>query len=156
MNYKIELLKENNNYKLMNLVKIHLNAFEKFNFRSWNYIDFLDFLNNSSKIFYYKSDNKILGFIIINLTSDFNEIITMAVDKIHQRKKIGKKLLEYIINCYQSDKALYLEVAKNNYQAINFYNKYGFEVISERKKYYFICRGKNKGSRVDALIMKLS
>ena len=156
MNYKIELLKENNNYKLMNLVKIHLNAFEKFNFRSWNYIDFLDFLNNSSKIFYYKSDNKILGFIIINLTSDFNEIITMAVDKIHQRKKIGKKLLEYIIKCYQSDKALYLEVAKNNYQAINFYNKYGFEVISERKKYYFICRGKNKGSRVDALIMKLS
>ena len=139
----------------MNLVKIHLNTFEKFNFRHWNYSDFCDFLNSSSEIFYYESNNKILGFVVVNFNSDFNEIITFAVDKIYQRKKIGKILLEYIINYFKSKKGVYLEVAKNNYQAINFYKKNGFKIIAERKKYYLICRGKRKGTRVDALVMRL-
>ena len=155
MNFKIEILQEENKFILMNLVKIHLNAFEKFNFRHWDYSDFSDFLNSSSKIFYYESNNKILGFVVANFNSDFNEIITIAVDKIYQRKKIGKILLEYIINYFKSKKGLYLEVAKNNYQAINFYKKNGFKIIAERKKYYSICRGKNKGARVDALVMRL-
>ena len=140
----------------MNLEKIHLNAFEEFNFRNWTYSDFSDFLNSKSKIFYYESNNKILGFVVVNFNSDFNEIITIAVDKIFQRKKIGKILLEYIINYFKSKKDLYLEVAKNNYQAINFYKKNGFKIIAERKKYYLICRGKRKGTRVDALVMRLS
>jgi len=155
MNFKIEILEEENKLILMNLVKIHLNAFEKFNFRYWNYSDFFHFLNSSYKIFYYESNNKILGFVVVNVNSDFNEIITIAVDKIYQRKQIGKILLEYIINYFNSKKDLYLEVAKNNYQAINFYKKNGFKITSERKKYYLVCRGENKGNRVDALVMKL-
>ena len=156
MNFKIEILEEENKSILMNLVKIHISAFEKFNFRYWNYSDFSDFLNSSYRIFYYESHNKILGFAVVNFNSDFNEIITIAVDNIYQRKKIGKILLEYIINYFNSKKDLYLEVAKNNCQAINFYKKNGFKIIAERKKYYFICRGKNKGTRVDALVMKLT
>ena len=155
MNFKIEKLEEENKFILMNLEKIHLNAFEEFNFRNWTYSDFSDFLNSKSKIFYYESNNKILGFVVVNFNSDFNEIITIAVDKIFQRKKIGKILLEYIINYFKSKKDLYLEVAKNNYQAINFYKKNGFKIIAERKKYYLICRGKRKGTRVDALVMRL-
>ena len=38
-----------------------------------------------------------------------------------------------------------LEVAENNIKAINLYKKYGFEIISRRKKYY---------KEFDALIMK--
>ena len=155
MNFKIEILQEENKFILMNLEKIHLNAFEEFNFRNWTYSDFSDFLNSKSKIFYYESNNKILGFVVVNFNSDFNEIITIAVDKIFQRKKIGKILLEYIINYFKSIKDLYLEVAKNNYKAINFYKKNGFKIIAERKKYYLICRGKRKGTRVDALVMRL-
>ena len=155
MNFKIEILQEENKFILMNLEKIHLNAFEEFNFRNWTYSDFSDFLNSKSKIFYYESNNKILGFVVVNFNSDFNEIITIAVDKIFQRKKIGKILLEYIINYFNSKKDLYLEVAKNNCQAINFYKKNGFKIIAERKKYYLICRGKRKGTRVDALVMRL-
>ena len=115
----------------MNLEKIHLNAFEEFNFRNWTYSDFSDFLNSKSKIFYYESNNKILGFVVVNFNSDFDEIITIAVDKIFQRKKIGKILLEYIINYFKSKKDLYLEVAKNNYQAINFYKSNGATVSRE-------------------------
>ena len=156
MNFKIEILREENKFILMNLVKIHLNAFEEFNFRHWNYSDFSDFLNSNYKIFYYESNNKILGFVVVNFNSDFNEIITIAVDKTYQRKKIGKNLIEYIINYFKSKKGLYLEVAKNNCRAINFYKNNGFKIIAERKKYYSICRGKNKGAKVDALVMKLS
>ena len=155
MNFKIEILQEENKFILMNLEKIHLNAFEEFNFRNWTYSDFSDFLNSSNKIFYYEANNRILGFVVVNFNSDFNEIITIAVDKIYQRKKIGKILLEHIINYFNSKKDLYIEVAKNNCQAINFYKKNDFKIIAERKKYYSICRGKNKGTRVDALVMKL-
>ena len=155
MKYKINFLKENNRDILIKLVEVHQNAFKKFGFRPWNYKDVLDLFNNGSHIFYYTSNNKILGFIIVNFSSDFNEIITVAVDNIYQNRNIGKALLMYIVNFPKLSGNLYLEVAVNNYKALYFYHKYGFKTLSDRKNYYLICCGKNKGKRVDALVMKL-
>lgn len=155
MKYKINFLKENNKGILIKLVEVHQNAFKKFSFRPWNYKDILDLFNNGSYIFYYTSNNKILGFIIVNCSSGFNEIITIAVDNIYQNRNIGKSLLMYVVNFSKLSGNLYLEVAVNNYQALHFYRKFGFKTLSERKNYYLICYGKNKGKKVDALIMKL-
>ena len=155
MNSNIKILSEVDQYVLTNLVKIHFSAFKKFNLRPWKYKDFLDFLNSGFKVFYYVSENKILGFAIINCNLDFIELITIAIDKHYQRKKIGNSLLQYVINYSGLDKFLYIEVAKNNYGAINFYKKHGFNVFSERKNYYLIHSGKDRGSRIDALVMKL-
>src|SRR6056300_416921 len=138
MNPNIKILSVANHRILTDLVKIHFNAFKKFNLRPWNYKDFLDILNNGYKIFYYNLDNKILGFVIVNYNLDFREIITIAVDKSYQRKKIGSILLQHIIDYNQSNNSIYIEVAKNNYQAIKFYKKYGFTLLSNRKNYYSI------------------
>jgi ribosomal protein S18 acetylase RimI-like enzyme len=156
MNSDIEILKEYNKNTIEKLVKIHLAAFEKFNFRPWNYLDFIDLLNNGSKLFYYRSENKIFGFVIVNFSSEFSEIITIAVDSIYQGNGIGRKLLKYIINYPKFYGELHLEVAKNNYNAIAFYKEFDFNIISERKNYYLIYKGKNKGNKVDALVMKFS
>ncbi|MBH87836.1 MAG: hypothetical protein CMJ12_01600 [Pelagibacterales bacterium] len=155
MNSNIKILSEVDQNILINLVKIHFSAFKKFNLRPWKYKDFIDFLNSGFKVFYYVSEKKILGFIIVNCNLDFIEIITIAIDKPHQRKKIGNSLLQYVINYGRLDKFLYIEVAKNNYGAIDFYKKHGFNICSERKNYYLIHSGKDRGSRIDALIMKL-
>jgi ribosomal-protein-alanine N-acetyltransferase len=156
MNFKIKPLKECDKNILIKLLNIHLNAFKKFNFRNWNYSDFEDLLNSGSEIFYYESDNKIFGFVVVNFISNFNEIITIAVDNVYQGKNIGKKLLEYVVSHPKYYGELYLEVSKNNINALNFYKIFGFKIIAERKKYYLIYRGKNKGNRVDALVMKFS
>lgn len=155
MNPNIKTLSVANHKILTDLVKIHFNAFKKFNLRPWNYKDFLDILNNGYKIFYYNLDNKIIGFVIVNYNLDFREIITIAVDRSYQRKKIGSILLQHIIDYGQFNKSIYIEVAKNNYQAIKFYNKFGFKLLSYRRNYYSIYSGKNKGFRIDALVMKL-
>ena len=155
MKYKINLLKENNKDILKKLLDIHHNAFKKFCFRTWNYRDFLDLFKNGSYIFYCISNNKIFGFIIVKYSSDFNEIITIAVDSIYQDRNIGKSLLMHVVNFPKLCGDLYLEVAVNNYKALHFYQKYGFKNVSERKKYYLIRSGKNKGERLDALVMKL-
>ena len=155
MKYKINFLKANNKDILIKLVEVHQNAFKKFGFRLWNYKDVLGLFNNGSHIFYYTSNNKILGFIIANFSSGFNEIITVAVDNVYQNRNIGKALLMYVVNFPKLSGNLYIEVASNNYQALNFYHKFGFKTLSDRKNYYLICCGKNKGKRVDALVMKL-
>lgn len=154
MKYRIIFLKEENKDILKKLLEIHYNAFKKFGFRPWIYRDIIDLFNNGFYIFYYISNNKILGFTIVNFSSDSNEIITIAVDNIYQNKNIGKALLMHVVNHPKLSGDLYLEVSVNNYQALNFYHKFGFNNVSERKKYYLICSGKNKGERVDALVMK--
>ena len=154
MKYRIIFLKEENKDILKKLLEIHYNAFKKFGFRAWSYRDILDLFNNGFYIFYYISSNKILGFTIVNFSLDSNEIITIAVDNIYQNRNVGKALLMYVVNYPTLSGNLYLEVAVNNYQALNFYRKFSFKTISERKNYYLICCGKNKGKRVDALVMK--
>ena len=152
----IKTLSELDQNILNNLLIIHLNAFKKFNFRPLNYKDFVDFFNSEYKIFYHELDNKIVGFAVVHYNLDFTEIITIAVDNHYQRKKIGNSLMKYIISCDRIDNSLYIEVAKNNYTAIKFYNKYGFSVFSKRKNYYLVHSGKDKGTRIDALVMKLT
>ena len=154
MSFKIKLLKENNKITLTKLLNIHLNAFKEFNFREWSYSDFNDLFNSGSEIFYYETNKKVIGFVIVNFTSDFTEIITIAVDNIYQGKNVGKALLECIANNSKFNRELFIEVSINNRKAINFYKKFGFKTISDRKEYYLVCKGKNKGTRVDALVMK--
>lgn len=156
MAYNIKLIKEHNKTIFKRLLEIHLNAFKKHNFRLWNYSDFTDLFNNDSKIFYYTSNNKIFGFIIVNFCKDFNDIITIAVDNIYQDNNIGKSLMKHIINNPKFNGDLHIEVAINNKKALRFYKKFGFEIIAERKNYYLMCSGINKGKKVDAIVMKFT
>ena len=70
----------------------------------------------------------------------------IVVDINSQSRGIGTKLLKYFEDNYlQKDDVIFLEVAVNNEKALKLYQKFGYEIINIRKKYY---------QGIDANIMK--
>jgi [ribosomal protein S18]-alanine N-acetyltransferase len=78
-------------------------------------------------------------------------INNMAVRRDHQRRGIGRALLEGLLAIGRGHGARHtlLEVASDNAPAQALYDSYGFEVIGLRKNYY-------QASGTDALVMRRS
>jgi len=81
----------------------------------------------------YRGTN-LIGYIIILDSVDIYEVIKIAISPNYRGKKLGKKLLNYVLE--RLDKNLILEVRENNNIAIKFYEKLGFKKINIRKGYY--------------------
>jgi ribosomal-protein-alanine N-acetyltransferase len=82
-------------------------------------------------------DNILMGYIIATLVLDDCEIQNVAVDVPYRRNHIAEKLfakLEEIIQGVANN--VYLEVRKSNIPAQNLYEKLGFQIVGERKRYY--------------------
>lgn len=93
--------------------------------------------NPFMKICVYLIDNKIVGFINYYKIYDRIEIANFNVLDYFQNQGIGTKLLNYIIDKYQSEcKNITLEVRKDNNNAIRLYKKVGFIEKAVRKNYY--------------------
>ena len=115
---------------LDNLMDIWLNN----NIKTHNFIDQNYWINNfdyvktllpTSDIYVYEINNSIIGFIGINK----NYIEGIFIKEEYQNKGVGSKLLNYIKNLYNE---LYLNVYKNNDNAIKFYKKHNFNIIKEK------------------------
>ena len=82
--------------------------------------------------------NEIVGYSFIWVVCDEVHIGNFAIKEEYREKKIGTRLLQYIID--EASKLggmfFYLEVRKSNSPAINLYKKFGFVPLSIRKKYY--------------------
>jgi ribosomal protein S18 acetylase RimI-like enzyme len=89
------------------------------------------------------------GFILYRDSIDCLELLTIAVAQNYQRQKIGRHLIEFMLNAY-AEKPCLLEVAADNIAAQHLYHVLGFIHINTRKAYYF--RGHKPAS--DALIFK--
>lgn len=94
--------------------------------------------NKASKYFIYIENNNIIGFINYYDLIDRFEIANIFVKEEFRNKKIGYKLLSYIIELGQKRNIINitLEVNINNVYAIKLYEKCNFKIISIRKKYY--------------------
>ena len=125
----------------MNLEDIDLIApnfeteFDKF----WNINNLKnDFNNSNSTYFVAKIDNEIACFAgFLNICGEAN--IMNIVTKTNKRNLgIGSKLLEALISSAkeQNCKNITLEVNEHNNPAIHLYEKFNFERIGLRKKYY--------------------
>lgn len=131
----------------LNSLKENFNEkFDKF----WNYsILENDFKNNDSYYIVAKCNNEILGFVgYLKIIDEINILnIVTRVDK--RNLHIGSNMLEYIISTSKNEKAnsITLEVNVNNIPAIKLYEKYNFEKVGLRKKYYY--------DTDDAIIMTL-
>ena len=108
-----------------------------------------DFKNNDSYYIVAKCNNEILGFVgYLKIIDEINILnIVTRVDK--RNLHIGSNMLEYIISTSKNEKAnsITLEVNVNNIPAIKLYEKYNFEKVGLRKKYYY--------DTDDAIIMTL-
>ena len=131
----------------LNSLKENFNEkFDKF----WNYpILENDFKNNDSYYIVAKCNNEILGFAgYLKIIDEINILnIVTRIDK--RNLHIGSKMLEYIIYNSKNEEAnsITLEVNVNNIPAIKLYEKYNFEKVGLRKKYYY--------GTDDAIIMTL-
>ena len=88
-----------------------------------------------AKILVYEKENKILGFIHVNILDDSMDIMNIIVDRKYQRQKIGTKLIEYLLTS-NDIKKMTLEVRASNNKAISFYKSLGFKIVHVREKYY--------------------
>ena len=106
----------------------------------------IDNLNKNEKLYVYKENNEILGFIHISINFEIVDLLNIVVDKSVRKKGIGSLLMDYMITDLPKETTrILLEVNESNLEALKFYYKFNFEVINERKNYY----GKNS-----ALIME--
>lgn len=99
-----------------------------------------------------ESDNTIIGFIIVSLTTDECHILNLCVARSFQHQGLGKKLLQFGLN-HASKHGMgvaYLEVRRSNTRAISLYQKLNFHLIGERKGYYSTVAGEE-----DALIFAI-
>uniref|UniRef100_A0A8C6WB04 N-alpha-acetyltransferase 50 n=1 Tax=Nannospalax galili TaxID=1026970 RepID=A0A8C6WB04_NANGA len=66
-------------------------------------------------------------------------IMTLGCFEPYRRLRIGTKMLNYVLNISEKDGTfdnIYLHVRMSNESAIDFYRKFGFEIIETKKNYY--------------------
>lgn len=85
-----------------------------------------------------KQNQEIVGFAGILKIIDEVNIMNIVVRKDKRQEGIGSKLLNEIFEIAKQQKAqsITLEVNENNQPAIKLYQKFGFEQVGLRKKYY--------------------
>lgn len=105
-------------------------------------------LSTVSKCFVYIENDEVVGFILIDMFDDRAEIIDIAVSLLYRNKKIGDKLIKYVVELCKNNGCdnITLEVKVNNKPAIKLYENNDFKVVSIRKKYY-------SNGKIDAYLM---
>ena len=116
------------------------------NFWSYNILK-QELENKNTTYIIAKENDEILGFAGILKCLDEATLNNIVVKKDHRGRGIGSELLETIIElCSELNvKSLTLEVNSLNTPAINLYEKFGFQNLGIRKKYY--------NNTYDAIIM---
>ena len=92
-------------------------------------------INDYTKVYAYKIDNKYVSFIVGQILYENAEIIDIYVTPDYRRKGIAKELMHKIIDNKQVEN-ITLEVNINNKNAILMYNSLGFKETALRKGYY--------------------
>ena len=94
--------------------------------------------DNSYVIVAKNTDNTIIGFAGLKTILDEADIMNIVVKKDFRHNGIGSILLENLINYSKNTnmKTITLEVNENNLSAIRLYDKFSFDKLGIRKKYY--------------------
>ena len=97
-------------------------------------------------------DDSTRGFILVRVTLDDAEILTLAVDDRARRQGLGRRLVQAAAAWAQSQGAqsLFLEVAAGNTLALALYGGQHFEPVGRRIGYY----AREGGVREDALVLR--
>ena len=90
------------------------------------------------KIYIYKFNKEIIGFINFSIIYDRSELSYIFVLEKYRKKGYAKKMMDFFIDYIKNNNCLNitLEVRKSNISAINLYKKFNFKVIADRKNYY--------------------
>lgn len=97
-------------------------------------------------------DGEIAAFAITQIVLDEATLFNIAVDPAHQRRGLGRELLEAVIDAVEKRgvATLWLEVRASNAAAIALYESLGFNEATVRRNYYPTADGHE-----DAIVMAL-
>ena len=150
---KIKKLKQIDLKSCLNLVHNEKDNFIDLKFIGWSKKQITSQFSKSIdySLGIYK-DNNLISFMLgdlISIEKDAEyEILLLYVKKSERREGFASKLLKYIEKQKKNLnlKKIYLEVSKNNNNAIYLYKKNKYNLINIRKNYYLI-----KNQKIDSL-----
>lgn len=93
-----------------------------------------DMQQDNVDYFFVEVDKTAIGFLAIQQLVGELEITNIAVKKAHQGEGWGSQLLAHLDHV---DFPIFLEVRASNTSAQALYQKFGFEVIGKRQRYYY-------------------
>jgi ribosomal-protein-alanine N-acetyltransferase len=117
----------------------------------WTRGNFNDALATGNICSVYEADNEIIGYAVLLPALDDVDLLDISIAKAHQRKGLGNKILNKIIEILREQKfeRIMLEVRRSNLAAYALYRKVGFAEVGTRRDYYPLGEG-----REDALVLE--
>lgn len=89
------------------------------------------------KVLVYDEERIIKGFLMYTELEETADIVDIIVKEEYRNNGIASCLLDAMFSELKASvKLLTLEVRRSNQNAIGLYKKFGFEIVSIRKKYY--------------------
>lgn len=118
-----------------------VNAIEMQAFQDpWSKQDFINELENNpySCIYVKEINGEVVAYVDLWIAYENAEIANIAVKKEFLHQGIASELMQYCLQKIQQSKCenFTLEVRVSNMNAIKLYEKFGFQTVSKRKKYY--------------------
>ncbi len=138
---RISLINKEDLISIINFINENSDEFNYFKNIGWNIKNIeSQFSKDNNYSLGYFQDNNLVGVLIgdtIKNDKEYDlELHILFVSKDERRKKIATKLLNYIeINNLNFSK-IFIEVAEDNVEAINFYQKNNFVFLNFRHNYY--------------------
>ena len=138
---RISLINKEQLSSMIKFIDYNSNEFNYFKNIGWNIKNIESHFskNNNYSLGYFK-DNNLVGVLIgdtIKNDKEYDlELHILFVSKDQRRKKIATKLLNYIETNNLNFSKIFIEVAEDNVEAINFYQKNNFVFLNFRHNYY--------------------
>ena len=105
----------------------------------WSHDTFVAELSTPAAVtFVANADGEIAGFINLGVVLDEATVNNIAVKQTYRRRGIGRALLTAAIDYCQNNRlnVLMLEVRQSNRAAIALYERFGFQAVGIRKRFY--------------------
>ena len=138
---RISLINKEHLISIINFLNDNSDEFNYFKNIGWNIKNIeSQFSKDNNYSLGYFQDNNLVGVLIgdtIKNDKEYDlELHILFVSKDERRKKIATKLLNYIEKNNLNFSKIFIEVAEDNVEAINFYQKNNFVFLNFRHNYY--------------------
>lgn len=113
----------------------------------WSMAMFVLELSKSSGLCLAAHEGETLrGYLVCSRYSDMWHLMNVAIDPVHRRRGIATALIARLLDDIEPRDKIMLEVRGSNAPAIAMYERFGFEPIGHRRRYY-------QDNGEDALVM---
>ncbi len=138
---RISLINKEHLISIINFINYNSDEFNYFKKIGWNTKNIeSQFSKDNNYSLGYFQDNNLVGVLIgdtIKNAKEYDlELHILFVSKDERRKKIATKLLNYIETNNLNFSKIFIEVAEDNVEATNFYQKNNFVFLNFRHNYY--------------------